>query len=230
MDREATMEDINETMASYQADVKSLSNMIQRQEMKDVVAAMPIVIGKVLVTSGASILRKSLIDWAFVEVFHDADAPCRPNEMFEIPPSKQPVDYIDIEEIGAAAISAGSTINHFDTLEKGKYCTKIGWASEVTAGLPATGETDRRFTHDRKEVSMLNSPSREYVILNKKKNAADSDESGFTMDGYSGSFVLNRFGGVMGILFGGIKSQFGDGVISVSMDDLALARWLICYY
>jgi hypothetical protein len=79
---------------------------------------------------------------------------------------------------------------------------------------------DRRFTHEGEEGSMVDNPSREYLIIDMRLNAADCEESCFANDGDSGSFTLNQYGDVMGILFSGTKRQWAYGGIAMSMNDV----------
>lgn len=54
---------------------------------------------------------------------------------------------------------------------------------------------------------MLDEPSREFVIINKKLKQAEYQKSSFVGGGDSGSFVRNEYREVTGLLFGGTQHQ-----------------------
>lgn len=64
-----------------------------------------------------------------------------------------------------------------------------------------------RYNHKGEAVSMLDEPSREFVIINKKLKQAEYQKSSFVGGGDSGSFVRNEYREVTGLLFGGTQHQ-----------------------
>ncbi|KAJ5792042.1 uncharacterized protein N7503_008020 [Penicillium pulvis] len=257
MDRDETLKDIERSICGVQAQEVSLLEKAEQQKMvgevkpglrqmlescqplikdllrqKNLVEKMPIILGKVLVTSGASLLGNALMDWAFVEVSSEIEKQFfHPNEMFEIPAKIRPHLFKEMQR--NITLPAGFKLDTLGSLESGEYCVKIGRTTEVTSGichgaraLCIWEDIIVRFTHEGEEVSMKNKPSQEYLIINKKLDARDFEEECFAKSGDSGSFILNEMGDLTGILFGGIKRQWAFGGIAMSMADVIVSMRL----
>lgn len=257
MDKDETLKDIERVMRATEAQEALLLEKAAQQEMvgevkpglrqrlesfqplirdllrqKNLVEKMPIILGRVLVTSGASVLGDALMDWAFVEVSKEIeDEYFHRNEMFQIPDNIKPDLYKEIQRV--LTLSAGFPIDTFGSLGLGEYCAKIGRTTDVTSGICHGAQPigiwediTVRFTHDGEEVLMKNKPSREYLIINKKLHDSDFQEACFANDGDSGSFILNEDGELTGILFGGIKRQWAFGGIAMSMPDVLVSMKL----
>ncbi|KAJ6103189.1 hypothetical protein N7486_005616 [Penicillium sp. IBT 16267x] len=101
---------------------------LERQQ--NLVEKMPIILGKVLVTSGALVLRNNLMDWAFVEVSKEIENEYfKANEMFENPDNIRLDLYKEIP--GSITVPAGFKIDTFGSLGSGNYCAKIGRTTAV---------------------------------------------------------------------------------------------------
>ncbi|KAJ6140448.1 hypothetical protein N7470_010453 [Penicillium chermesinum] len=188
---------------------------------KNLVQGMPIVLGQVLVTSGASILGKRLMDWAFIELSDEAQKLYfGPNSTFEVPRNQQPSAYW--KDLPNIALPVGSTVTDFGNLTKLGYCAKIGRTTEITAGICNGVEAvcrwkgHIRYDHNGQEMILSDNSTEEYIILPKYF----SKESTFAEDGDSGSFILNELGEVTGLLFGGASHNASLAGLAMSFEDV----------
>ncbi|KAJ9218307.1 hypothetical protein DTO166G4_173 [Paecilomyces variotii] len=236
-DIEATLQDANEHVASLEKEVQKLraeqeeraavgarihpymetrlgineKALAETKEKLAVVKSIPLPIGKVLVSSGKSIVSKKIIDWAFVE----AASPevFGSNTMPHIPLKKLPSMYGH----HLAVAPEGSVLGPFGKLEKGAYYVKVGRTTGLTAGIcngtlaycNRPKEDQLRYDEQGNEVNVASNLTEEYVILDKSTGEPMHAQTSFCVSGDSGSFVLDNMGQICGLLYGELSGACG---------------------
>ncbi len=198
---------------------------------------LPMSLGRVLVTSGKAInSKRAIIDWAFIELAKPNQGPFNLPfpRLNQLPPGTHP-QLMSMHYRGAAEYpgSFGESkplyATDFGEIHKGEWYFKTGRTSKTTAGLCNGTETEINRTNQGTRFDELGNPyilgsksTRELVILSYKKG---STQTAFSEPGDSGSFIINKFGDVCGLLYGehtglcGAREDCGAGLVT-SMDDI----------
>lgn len=194
---------------------------------RETIEKMPNVLGEVLLTSGKSVLGNRLMDWAFVELSKEAEERhFRPNRMFAIANDLTPHQYLPARN--EVTLPEGSCLTDFGSLKEEAYCAKLGRSTNVTAGIcngvKATcnwvGPQLVRYDHSGNAIDLATQPTEEFLILNKKVTEADFEQTSFAADGDSGSFILDEYGTVTGLLFAGVRNNYAYAGLATSMSDV----------
>ncbi|OJJ45351.1 hypothetical protein ASPZODRAFT_133998 [Penicilliopsis zonata CBS 506.65] len=196
----------------------------------EVVEDMPIILGEVLLTSGKTLLGNKMMDWAFVELSKDVeDKYFRPNQMFPVAANMMPRLFRrELGSLGGVIAPGGSKLTEFGSLVEGQYCTKRGRTTDITAGICNGPKAFcnwsksqlARYDHDGNPIDPATESTEEFLILSKKANHPSFEQSSFTADGDSGSFVMDQFGTVTGLLFGRFKQGYAYAGVASSMSDV----------
>ncbi|KAL1964467.1 hypothetical protein VTN77DRAFT_6893 [Rasamsonia byssochlamydoides] len=184
------------------------------KEKQQIVRSMPFTLGKVLVSSGKSLVNNRILDWAFVEATNPAGEKFfGPNRMPAIPPPKIPSMYTR----RTLFAPEGVPLVEFGGLEKGSYYVKIGRTSNLTAGvcngaLAYCNWSERdgiRYDEKGTEVKVADNRTEEYVILDKSTRQTEHTQASFCEAGDSGSFIIDGNGKVCGLLYGELSGRCG---------------------
>lgn len=214
---------------------KLLLYMLSRQgdslaklnERKDCLNQLPIILGKVLYSSGEAISSKnSIVDWAFVELDDAKTFPEHPNKLPNADVSGlagKLADYFDLPgRLYDVADDKPEYARYFARIEKGKWYFKIGRTSGITAGMCHGTEMEVsrvgqiRWNERGEKVTLGTNSTREVVIIGKEgpRYSTDGDRDApdtFSVDGDPGSFVIDSYGHVAGLLYGSFCFAGADG-------------------
>jgi hypothetical protein len=240
-DRQATLQQANETLTETRDQLRNLEQARQSREIamarippglqmqiddaknrivsyenkQAAVQAMPEVLGKVLVSSGNVLFNNRIVDWAFVELDDQvADAIFQANKMPDIPASKRPNQY---GLSGSLMISTGQPLTEFGELVKGEYYFKVGRTTGLTTGICNGVKThchwddDERVRYDERgnQVDMAPDITEEYILVRQSLGQGVLEQDAFCKPGDSGSFIIDRFGRICGLLYGAAKAFNG---------------------
>ncbi|KXG47670.1 uncharacterized protein PGRI_015400 [Penicillium griseofulvum] len=195
-----------EWMANYD------SYMEKTLPQRAAIERMPHVLGGVKFVSGKQLRGGRVLDWAFVELSEYAEQQCfRPNRLFAITPHFLPSWLIPPQPVMFA--QEHSVLGGFGSLSGGICNGPKAYCKWETSRYDSSG----------KPVDMATEPTEEFIIVTQE--AMDHSKRAFCGDGDSGSFVLNRFGDVTGLLWGGVRYQdLGVGLASSMSDVLESIR------
>ncbi|KAJ6027256.1 hypothetical protein N7460_012073 [Penicillium canescens] len=192
---------------------------------------LPAVLGDVFITSGKAIENRHVQDWAFVKMPPESSF-FGLNLMFKIPPHLTPDKYLP--HATSTTIEEDTVLSSINKLIPGAFCTKIGRTTGVTAGVCngakaicqwAKGD-EIRWDLSGNTAKVTSSSADEFVVVNGKLRGSDSQQSTFCDAGDSGSFVLDEYGNLNGLLYGGVFLYVGTnaqecfGGLTTSMDDV----------
>ncbi|KAJ5126303.1 hypothetical protein N7526_008480 [Penicillium atrosanguineum] len=183
--------------------------------------SMPHVIGDLVLASGEAMLNMRMMDWAFVRVSEHGRKLFGPNIMFDIPENAQPWKYKSV-----APWRPGTIIEEFGFLQDGQFCTKVGRTSGVTSGIchgpraVCNWHSATRWNENGDAMDLNVYRTEEFMVINKKLTETDFEQSDFTANGDSGSFVLDNNGVVNGLLFAGVRNDHGVVGVVMSMADV----------
>ena len=176
------------------------------EKKRNFVRTMPLLLGKVGLSSGKALIRNWLHDWVFVELAEPSDRFFGPNRMPRVPENLRP----DIGGIPTLLPPEGSPLKDFGELEKGGYYLKVGRTTGITAGrcngtlaYVNWSQNDReRYNEKGNAVSITRRVTTEYVIVGHA-------QAEFALPGDSGSMLLNDRGEVCGLLYGEVSGYCG---------------------
>jgi hypothetical protein len=176
------------------------------EKKRDFVPTMPLLLGKVGLSSGKALIRNWLHDWAFVELAESSDRFFGPNRMPRVPENLRP----DICGIPTLLPPEGSPLKGFGELEEGGYYLKVGRTTGITAGRCngtlayvnwAQNERER-YNEKGNALPITRGVTTEYVIIGHA-------QAEFGLPGNSGSMLLNDRGEVCGLLYGEVTGYCG---------------------
>ncbi|KAJ5816176.1 hypothetical protein N7447_008409 [Penicillium robsamsonii] len=188
------------------------------------VERMPHVLGEVKFVSGQQLRDSQVLDWAFVQLSKDAEEQCfGPNRMFSIPSTFLPQELIP--PCPPMVIQEHSVLNEFGSLRAGDYCMKNGRTTGVTAGICngpkayCKWESSSRYNPSGVQVDMDTAATEEFIIVTEESDLHHPSRA-FCENGDSGSFILNTYGAVTGLLWGGVVYQDLNVGLASSMSDI----------
>ncbi|KAL4908779.1 hypothetical protein BDW74DRAFT_174011 [Aspergillus multicolor] len=213
----------------------SLADLVTRlQQQLAILERMPMRIGRTLLSSGRTIAENRLADWALIEL---------DSELF----ANHPADFVNKfplvtgENLPADTTlppKEGDPLDQFGPLVKNSWYCKSGITTGVTGGICNGVSTDcqwpkekrQRYSKDGKTAQYITDGiTEEWVVTSEMAGAGGRRQTAFSLEGDSGSGIIDREGRICGLLYGGAKGLCGysDNHISglcSSMDDVR--RWI----
>ncbi|KAL2002739.1 hypothetical protein VTN02DRAFT_6069 [Thermoascus thermophilus] len=200
-----------------QREIEWAQGMVTTYRKKlDELNAMPIQLGRVLISSGKSVDGKNILDWAFVELSEpQGERFFRANPMPQVDLGQFPRVYQGEE--ATTYNRAGRDVCGFGEMRPGEWYLKCGRSSNVTVGICNGVEqycnwtdADRlRYDVNGNEITISKGYTEEYVIVSKRQGLAAHMQSSFCKPGDSGSFVIDRKGNICGLLYGQVTGWCG---------------------
>jgi hypothetical protein len=197
--------------------VDSLTDRLKEQKKKlHVVKAMPLLLGKVYISSGKSLMNNRILDWAFVELTGPAtDVIFAPNES-PVVSHEYPRCSI-LPDILSHFRYQSKLSMRFGELKKGQYCVKAGSSTDGTPGrcngvmayCHWSDEARIRYDECGREAKMAEGITEEYIILNKRSGGYGNVQCTFSLPGDSGSFIIDDYSQASGLLYGSFISFCG---------------------
>lgn len=226
----------------YQRDLKVMNDFQHR--LKTIDETLPVDLGYPLVSSGNLVTpNHAILDWAFVEALPSLQNFVGPkfpvNELpYRDDPQITAKPYLGSQAYTAPTIGDPPMVAfEFGKIVKDGWYFKKGRTSSITSGIcngteceiNRTGEM--RYTETGDLYKLGKNTTRELIILSYQK-IVDGVRQGefqdtFSLPGDSGSFVIDQFGAVCGILYGehsGLCGPAGredrEAGLVTSMDDV----------
>lgn len=197
--------------ASIETQIQVYQELLAGREQKIRVANnMPRDIGRVLLSSGATMWRNRVLDWAFVELLDNAT--------YEPPTFPRLSDAQNPSRFGLAlSYQEGAPLAGFGELQENEWYVKVGKATGITDGICNGVKTSCRWTtgdsvrYDLEGNKLLVDPkvTEEFVVLNE---VMDQVQVGYCKPGDSGSVLLSRKGEICGLLYGSTHTYGGTGL------------------
>lgn len=194
---------------------EALKDLKVQQELNN---KLPIILGKVLCSSGQAMSpRRSIVDWAFVMLNDTIAFPERPNRLSNAAAPGllgKLSDYFEASGVLYSASDANPAhACYFDIIKKGGWYFKVGRSFGTTAGVCHGTEIEVarvgqiRWNERGERITLGRTSTRELMIMGKARQGWEPDvevdiPETFSIDGDSGSFVINGYGEVAGLLYG----------------------------
>ena len=188
------------------------------RQQKELIDKLPVILGKVLYSSGQAISpRKSILDWAFIETYDVKNFSRQSNKLPNANVAGLEGKLSDFFELPGPRYNADDDhpryARYFATMEKGKWYFKKGRSSGITAGICHGTEIEVarqgqvRWNERGEQITLGKTSTSELVIFGKLRLGWEEDikldiPETFSMEGDSGSFVFNTYGEVAGLLYG----------------------------
>ncbi|KAL3468104.1 hypothetical protein BJX64DRAFT_282988 [Aspergillus heterothallicus] len=203
-----------------------------------IASKMPMKLGRTLASSGQTLSDNKLSDWAFIELEPKAFGNNHPrNTMPHIPPAYAPFDP-QTDKKRVKDREPGQLLDVLGPLSKDQWYCKSGRTTGLTAGIcngvstycnwPAASR--ERFSKDGKErVRIEDGVTEEWVITMEEIGRDGKTQGIFLKEGDSGAGIINRYGDICGLAYGGAIALCGhtfdqaSGLCS-SIDDIK--RWI----
>lgn len=188
------------------------------QERKTVADNLPITIGKVLHSSGEAVSAKgSILDWAIVENQNAQASQYHPNKLPESNSDGLVGKLADFYGTGEPnyTVDTPRYARSFGDIEKGKLYFKIGRTTKLTTGIcnGTEAEVQRqgqiRWDEDGNQSVPGKESTSELVIMGMSNDGSEKNLETFSRPGDSGSFVINTFGEVCGLMYGELTGYVG---------------------
>lgn len=212
---------------------KKSATSAKRQEA--LIDGLPLRIGNVLYSSGQALSsKKTIIDWAFVEFAGITTIPI----VNRLPKSNSNglngrlSDYYGLKGHSyEVAENDPAYTRHFAEIEKGGWYFKIGRTTSITAGvchgteIEVSRQDEVRWDHQGNKVVLGQKSTSELIIVGKSDKGYDPcnlDRANivvpetFCDNGDSGSFVLNKYGEVAGLLYGKFSGILQGGTTTMN--------------
>ncbi|OJJ79259.1 uncharacterized protein ASPGLDRAFT_137340 [Aspergillus glaucus CBS 516.65] len=190
--------DINTSTTEYE-------KLLARYERRlGVAATMPTGIGRVLLSSGATMWNNRVGDWAFVQMFENITY--QPFTFPTIPSPQKPSRGLNYQE--------GMPLAGFGEMKANEWYFKVGKSTGLTSGVCNGVQVSCRWNagdsvrHDMSGNQLIVEPkvTEEFVILSE---VGDHVQTDFCKPGDSGSVLINRWGRVCGLLYGSTYTYAG---------------------
>lgn len=188
------------------------------REQKELIDKLPIILGKVLYSSGQAISpQKSILDWAFIETYDVKNFSRQSNKLPNANVSGLVGKLSDFFGLPGPMYTADDDhplhARYFATMEKGNWYFKNGRSSGITAGMCHGTEIEVarqgqvRWNKRGEQITLGRNSTSELVIFGKPRVGYEEDveleiAETFSTEEDSGSFVFNAYGEVAGLLYG----------------------------
>ncbi|RDW81481.1 uncharacterized protein DSM5745_05038 [Aspergillus mulundensis] len=193
-----------------------------------IVDRMPMKLGRTLVSSGLTIAENKVADWALIELDPEvfAGSPANFINLFpRVSSENRPYDAPDNDAPQQVTREAGATVDEIGPLLKDKWYCKFGRTTEVTGGI-CNGvstyckwpqERRQRFSKDgARHESITDGITEEWVITKENVGPRGRIQGVFSLDGDSGSGIIDREGRICGLLYGGAAGLCGHSDFQIS--------------
>ena len=200
------------------------------EEKQDLLDRLPMQVGRVAYSSGEMIsANNTILDWAFVETAGNPDFHA-PNRLPESDKIKHLASSYKTGEVNyRVTFDKPQHAQVFSEIEKGKWYFKIGRTTGITTGVCHGTKVDIqrpgeiRWSKTGKAINLGETTTREFLIMGLSAEIFSGDAEAFVQLGDSGSFVVNSFGEVAGLLYGQLTSYAGrytNAGLVTSMDEV----------